>query len=54
MHTKKVHLFQEVTGVEQALIKKIVATIEEVYLSDICNQMTNPITLNQLQDNYSQ
>ena len=58
--TKKVRLLQEVTGVEQALVKNIFAVVEEAYLADICNHMTNSINntvadmLTHLQDNYGQ
>ena len=37
-HTERVSLFLEVTGVEQALVQKIVATFEEAYLMDIHNR----------------
>ena len=56
-HTNKVRLLQEVTGVKQALVHKLVATIEEEYLVDIFNLTTNSINntvsdvLTQLQDN---
>ena len=59
-HTKEVHMFREVTGVEQALVQKIVGTVEEVYLADISNRTTNSINntvagiIAHLQDNYSQ
>ena len=42
-HTERVHLFQEVTGVEEALGQKIVATVKEAYLTDIRNHTTNSI-----------
>ena len=57
LHTNKVRLFQEVTGVEQALVQQIFATFEEAYFTDICNRMTNYINntvldmLDHLQDN---
>ena len=53
-------LFQEVTVVEQALVQKIVSTVEEAYLMYICNRTTNSINgttvdlLTRLQDNYGQ
>ena len=59
-HTKEVHLFREVTGVEQALVQQIVGTLKESYLADICNRNTNSINntvagvLTHLQDNYGQ
>ena len=59
-HTKKVRLFQEVMGVEQALVHKIIYTSEEAHLVDICNRTTNYIyntvtdVLTHLQDNYVQ
>ena len=52
------HLLQEVTEVGQALVQKIVATVKEAYLTDICNRVTNSIkntvagVLTHLQDNY--
>ena len=58
-HTKRVRLFQEVTGVDQALLQKIVATVKEVYLTDIRKRTTSSINntiadvLIHLQDNYS-
>ena len=42
-HTKKVCLLWEVTGVDQALVQQIVATVEEAHHKDIRNQMTNSI-----------
>ena len=57
-NTKKVCLFQEVTGLEQALMQQIVSTVEEAYLADIRNRMTNSINdtvadvLTNLQYNY--
>ena len=51
-HTEKVRLFQEVTGVEQAIVQQIVATFEEAYLADICNTVTDMLT--HLQYNYVQ
>ena len=59
-HTKEVRLFREVTGVEQALVQKIVGTFEEAYLADIPNRTRNSISntmvgvLTHLQDNYCQ
>ena len=59
-HTDEVHIFQEVTGFKQALMQQIVATVKEVYLTDICNSMTNSINdtivevLTHLQENYGQ
>ena len=59
-HTYRVRLFQEVMGVDQALMQQIVATVEEAYLADIRNRTTNYINntvtdvLTHLQDNYSQ
>ena len=40
-HTEEVHLFHEVTGVEQALVQKIVGTAKTAYLTDILNRTTN-------------
>ena len=40
---KEVHLFHEVTGVEQSLVQYIVATVEDDYLADICNHKMNSI-----------
>ena len=42
-HTKEVRMFREVTGVEQSLVQKIVGTVEEAYLADICNRTKNLI-----------
>ena len=59
-HTKEVHLFREVTVVEQVLLQQIVGTTKEAYLSDICNMTTKSIyntvagVLTYLQDNYGQ
>ena len=59
-HTKEMGLFQEVTGVKQALVQQIVATVEEAYLADIHNQTTNSTedtvadVLTHFQDNYGQ
>ena len=59
-HTKRVRLLREVTGLEQALVQEIVATVEGAYLTDICNRTTNSINntvayaLTRLQDNYGQ
>ena len=47
-------------GVEQALVQQIYSTVEEAYLTDIRNHMTNSTNdtvsnmLNHLQYNYSQ
>ena len=43
-HTEEVHLFLEVTGFEQALVRQIVATVKEEYLADICNHTTKSIS----------
>ena len=57
VHTKKVRLFREVMGVEQALARQIVFSVEEAYLANICNRTTNSINdtvagvLAHLQDN---
>ena len=59
-HTEEVRLFCEVTGLEQALVQKIVGVVEEAYLADICNKTKNCINntvagvLTHLQDNYCQ
>ena len=59
-HTKEVHLFHEVTGVEQALVQQIGSTSDESYLADTCNRTANSINntvvgvFTHLQDNYSQ
>ena len=59
-HTKRLSLFQEVMGVEQALVKKQIDTVEEAYLVDIRNRATNSTNntvvdvLNHLKDNYGQ
>ena len=42
-HTKEVRLFRKVTGVEQSLVQKIVATAEEAYIADIRNFNINYI-----------
>ena len=53
-------LFREVTGVDQALVQKIVSTVEEMYLADIRNLTTKFINntvadvLTPLQENYDQ
>ena len=53
-------LFFEVTGLEQALVQKIVGLFEEAYLADIRNSTKNSINntvvgvLTHLQDNYIQ
>ena len=59
-HTKELHLFQEVTGVEQALVQKIVDMVEESYVAYIHNGTMNSINdtvanvLTHLQDSYIQ
>ena len=59
-HTEEVHLFLEVTGFEQALVRQIVATVKEEYLADICNHTTKSISdtvedvLTHLQEKHSQ
>ena len=59
-YTKRVRLLREVTVAEQALVQKIVATVEEAYLANIPNRMTNSINytivdvLTHIQDNYIQ
>ena len=58
--TKEIFLLREVTGVKQALVQQIFATVKGDYLADICNQTTNSINdtmeevLTHLQDNYGQ
>ena len=58
-HTKEVCLFREGTGVEQALVHKIVDTVKEAYLADIRHRTTMSINdtvagiLTHLQENYS-
>ena len=58
VQTEKVLLFRKVMRIEQALVQKIVATVEDSYLADIHNFMTNSINntvadvLNHLKDNY--
>ena len=48
------------TAVDQSLVQQIFATVEEDYLADICNRITNSINdtvadvLTQLQYNYGQ
>ena len=60
VHTEEVRLFSEVTGVEQALVKHIVVTVKEAYITDICNSTTAPINntmegvITHLQDKYGQ
>ena len=57
-NTKEVRIFREVMVVEQALIQKIIVTVEDTYLADIRNRTTNSINdtvenvLTHLQDNY--
>ena len=59
-HTEEVHLFHEVTGVEQALTQQIVSTVKEAYLADIGNRTMNSTNntvagvLMHLQENYGQ
>ena len=43
VHTNRMSLFQEVTGVKQALEEKIFFMIKEAYLVDICNRTNNYI-----------
>ena len=43
-HTEEVHIFREVTGVEQALGQQIVSTFKQAYLADIHNRMKKYIT----------
>ena len=40
-HTEKVCLSRKVTGVEQDLLRQIVVTVEESYLTDIRNRKKN-------------
>ena len=60
VHTEEVCLFREVTGVEESLVQQILGTVEEAYLVDIRNKITNSINdtvagvLTHLQDNYVQ
>ena len=60
VYAKEVGLFRGVTGVEQALVQKIMDTVEEAYLSDIPNSSTNSINdtltgvLTYIQDNNNQ
>ena len=42
-HTKEVSLFRKVTGVYQYLMQQVIDTVEEGYLKDIYNQITNVI-----------
>ena len=42
-HNEEMRLFCEVTGVEQALVKQIVGTVEKAYLAGIRNRTTNLI-----------
>ena len=42
-HTKEVLLFCKVTGVYQYLMQQVIDTVEEGYLKDIYNQITNVI-----------
>ena len=42
-HTEDLQVFREVMGVEQALIQKIVATIDATYLEDVRDRTTNSI-----------
>ena len=42
-HTEEVHIFREVTGVEQYPVQQIDATSKEEHLTDIRNQMMNYI-----------
>ena len=59
-HTKEVRLFREVTGLEQALVQKIIGTVEASHLADIRNRTTNSINntvavvLTHMQENYGQ
>ena len=54
------HLFREVTGVEQALVQQIVDMVKEAYLTYIRNRATKSINstvadvLTHLQENYGQ
>ena len=41
--TDEVHIFREVTGVEQALVQHIFSNVKEAYLVNICNRTTNSI-----------
>ena len=57
-HVEDLQVFREVMGVEQALIQKIVATIDATYLTDIQYRTTNSINISvldlivHLQDTY--
>ena len=59
-HTTEVHLFREVMGLKQALVQKIVGTVKEAYLVNICNRTMNSINdtvagiITHLQEKYSQ
>ena len=44
-HIEDLQVFREVRGVEQALIQKIVATIDATYLEDIRDRTTNSINV---------
>ena len=59
-HTEEVRLFRKVTGVNQALVQKIIASVKEAYIADICNCMTKSTNntvayvLTHIQENYRQ
>ena len=59
-HTEEVHLFRKVVGVNQYLVQQTVTTVDEEYLTDILNCITNSVNdtvddvFTRLQDNYSQ
>ena len=44
-HIEDLRVFCKVMGVEQALIQKIVATIDPTYLEDVRDRMTNSINV---------
>ena len=59
-HTEDVHVFREVMGVEQDLIKHIVADLDKAYIVDVMDRTTNYINtpvsdlLNYVQVTYGQ
>ena len=44
-HKERIRVYREALGVQQALLKQIVAAVDEEYLKELRNEHTNAITL---------
>ena len=44
-HKERIRVYREALGVQHALIKQIVAAVDEEYLKELRNEHTNAITL---------